>query len=98
MHLQAVAAKKKIEGDYQELEMMLEGATHAKEDLLKQNKKLNAHLKDYQVEQILWILQSEISHDAIEIRDILKLALNLLIAFARHTNLSLSIRYFKSKS
>ena len=45
----AVAAKKKIEGDYQELEMMLEGASNAKEDLLKQNKKLQNALKDYQV-------------------------------------------------
>ncbi|KAL5253440.1 hypothetical protein ACHWQZ_G013281 [Mnemiopsis leidyi] len=44
----AVAAKKKIEGDYQELEMMLEGASNAKEDLLKQNKKLQNALKDYQ--------------------------------------------------
>ena len=45
-----MAAKKKIEGDYQELEMMLEGATNAKEDLLKQNKKLQNALKDYQVD------------------------------------------------
>ena len=29
--------------------MMLEGATNAKEDLLKQNKKIQNALKDYQV-------------------------------------------------
>ena len=44
-----MTARKKLEGDYQELEMLLEGATHAKEDLLKQNKKLQAALKDFQV-------------------------------------------------
>ena len=49
-----MAAKKKIEGDFQELELLLEGATNAKEDLLKQNKKLQNHLKDYQVEIIPW--------------------------------------------
>ena len=47
---QAVAAKKKIEGDYQEMEMMLEAATHAKEEATKQLKKCQAHLKDYQVQ------------------------------------------------
>lgn len=47
---QAVAAKKKIEGDYQEMEMMLEAATHAKEEATKQLKKCQAHLKDYQMD------------------------------------------------
>ena len=33
--------------------MILEGATNAKEDLLKQNKKMQNHLKDFQVRQTL---------------------------------------------